>query len=216
MKKIFKNILTAGTLAIVSACSNFGSHAGFNAAYVGVNSKQEEGYTRVFTNLDVGNDFARVHAHGLNEISGSDDSKYFGRNSLGIELGNGGIEAIVEARGDNAGLFSGQPQYGLRDNISPKMLGVDYGFFQATTNGEDGNLTIFCGKNLGGIAETLKPLSFEIFNSYDYRNDSTDSNLTEFTVDWSISKNLSFFIRQDTHDLNFDDSNYIIGGAIRF
>jgi hypothetical protein len=216
MKKLIRNVLTSSALLIGSACSNLEFNKGFNAAYVGVNNKQEEGYTRVFTNANVSNNTARLHVHGLNELSGTNTDTYFGRNSVSVEPLNSGIEAIIEARGGSSGLFDGQPQYGLRDSHIPKILGADYGFFQATTNGSDGNLTMFYGKNLGFIANSLKPLSLEAFNSFDYRNGSKDSNLTELTADWSLSNNLSLFVRQDTNDLKFDDSNYVFGGVLKF
>ena len=213
---LLKNVLIVGALALGSACSSVEVSPGFNAAYVGANTRQEEGYARVINNVSVGNDKVKSHFHGLNEISGTDINTYFGRNSLSIEPLNSGVEFLAEARGGSTGLFEGQPQYGLRDNHVPKLLGADYGFLQATTNGGDSNFTLLYSKNLGFISPSLSPLSLELFNSFDCRKHGSDSNLTEIIADFAINKNLSLFVRQDTNDLEFHDANYIIGGVLRF
>ena len=216
MKRLLKNVLVAGALALGAACSSFEVKPGFNAVYSGVNTQAEKGYTRVFTGGSVGNDAVRMHHHSLNEISGTDINTYFGRNSLGVEAANLGIEVIVEAKGGSSGLFAGQPQYGIRDNNLPGMLGADWGFVQGTTNGEDINLTLLYGKSLDGLSSSSSPLSLELFNSYDHKKDTKDSNLTEIIVDWSLTNNFSLFARQDTNDLKFNDSSYIIGGVLKF
>ena len=96
------------------------------------------------------------------------------------------------------------------------MLGANRGFVQGTTNGEDINLTLLYGKSLDGLSSSSSPLSLELFNSYDHKKDTKDSNLTEIIVDWSLTNNFSLFARQDTNDLKFNDSSYIIGGVLKF
>jgi len=220
-KSIGVSLALAGALGLISACSSFGEEPiefkpGFNAVYAGLHSKREEGYARVFTGASVGNDTLRVHHHGLNEVSGGDTSTYFGRNIFGVEPANIGIEAIVDMRGNKDGLFDGQPYYGVRDLTHVKLLGADWGFLQGTTNGEDANFTGLYGKNMRFLSESLKPLSVELFHTYEYRQNGKDSNLTEITVDWNLWDNLGIFVRQNTSDFEFDDSNYVIGGVWKF
>ena len=216
MKNTLKSLLVAGSLALGNSCSSVDAKLGFNALYAGASSQSETGYARALNNVNAGNDTFRAHYHGLNEITSTDTNTYFGRNSFGVEPLNIDLQAIAEARGGSNGLFSGQPQYGIRDNHLPNMLGADWGFVQGTSNGSDYNLTLLYGKSLSCLSSSLSPLSIELFNSFDSKKDAKDSNLTELIVDWSLNKNLSLFVRQDTNDLEFGDSSYVIGGALKF
>lgn len=215
------NLVLAGALGLTSACSSlekepFQFKPGFNAVYAGVHSKREEGYARLFSGANVGNDVARVHYHGLNEVSGEDTSTYFGRNIFGVEPANIGIEAIVDMRGGNEGLFDGQPYYGFREFKNVRMSGCDWGFLQGTTNGENGNLTMLYGKNMCCLHDCLKPLSVELFHTYEYRQDGKDSNYSEITADWNLFKGFGLFVRQDISEFRVDDANYVIGGVLKF
>ncbi|MBS3083269.1 hypothetical protein J4423_00525 [Candidatus Pacearchaeota archaeon] len=215
-KSMGKTVALALAGALASGCATpIEFKPGFNAVYAGLHSKREEGYARVFTGASVGNDTLRVYHHGLNEVSGEDTNTYFGRNIFGVEPLNIGIEAIVDMRGNKDGLFDGQPYYGARDFNSVKMLGSDWGFLQGTTNGENGNLTMLYGKNMGFLSESLRPLSVELFHTYEYGQDGKDSNYSEITADWNIFGNFGIFVRQDISEFSLNDANYVIGGVLK-
>lgn len=223
MAKLRKNFIgratvatLAGTMAACSSVSDVKFTPLFNAVYAGVHSKREEGYARVFTGANVGNDNLRVYHHGLNEISGEDTSTYFGRNIFGVEPLNVGAEAIVDMRGGRDGLFDGQPYYGFRDFNGVRMSGCDWGFLQGTTNGESANLTVLYGKNMGCLYDSLKPLSLELFHTYGYSPHGRDTNHSEITVDWKVAGPFGIFARQDIPEFRVDDANYVVGGVLKF
>lgn len=199
-------------VAGLSSCVGIQPTKGFNALYSGVNTSTNDNHTRIYTNvgLKTSNNEVSVNYHGLNQTNDFDADNYFGRHVLGIGSDEplSGVEAVVDAKTTSEGLLPNQPFYGVRDFNIVKSLG-GYGFVQATSDGKEVNLTTLYGRSFGDF-------NLELFNSYDYKSGEQDKNLTELLAQYNLNPNFGVFIRQDTLDLQFHDSSFVIGGVVTF
>lgn len=212
-KRIGKWLAGTALALSLTGCAGIETTRGFNAVYLGRNVSNDQNHSRVYTNVGVktSDNAIGVKYHGFNQANDFDVDTYFGRHVFGIESGaiKDGLEAVLDFKTTSDGLL-GQHFYGFRDFNAIKHLGADYGFTHASTNGEDVNITLLYGKSLGA------GFTGEIFNSFDSLHEGNDRNLTELILQKNFTDNFGLFIRQDTHDFDFHDSQYIIGGVIEF
>jgi hypothetical protein len=190
-------------LAAVLAASTAGCKAGWNsfeasAAYDSA-SHEWAARNRSINNVsaEVGN--AEVSYHGLNEVTDGDGSTYFGNNRILLRRKGGKVKAMVRTIAGEDGIS--RTMAGAR---LPKLFG-DFGFVDATADGDGANLTIFSGMNLGERS------TLEFLHSQNWAFDGKPTAYNELQYNRRIGRHWEAVVRAEVPNYDHKKASVMFG-----
>ncbi len=188
----------AAAMAAVLAAPGLACTAGWNSLEASL-SHEGAVRNRAINNIaaEVGN--AEVSYHGLNEVTDADGSTYSGVNRVFLRGKDGKVKAMVRMLTNKDGVS--RTMAGAR---LPKLFG-DFGFVDATTDGDGANLTVFSGVNLGERS------TLEFLHSQNWAYDGKPSAHNELQYNRRCGKHWEALVRAEVPNYDVKKARAMIG-----